>query len=511
MKTVEADLLEELVQSLTPSEKRYVKLFILRHQGDKDSQLVKLFELMGKATSSDEQLMARLKGAVTKSQLSSARHNLYRTILKSMRLFHEEHSVRKQLRDRMDNAEFLFDRRLYRQTMRELEKAKSMAGRYEFWPMLAELLRFEQDVLVERNSRNVAAELDTLHEQVLKLHEQLVLENLSNHLRRKCTLLSRNKNIMQREEFSATYEPLSLEAEELSMKTAGFRVHHNYLFIRATGFYSAGDFPEAMNYFGKLLFLWEEQPSRIEEDSIVYKKMVSNYMMACHAANRLDLLPDLFGRLVHVPCRSAEEEAEQFQNLAFLKLLYLMNTDGFGQLDELVVEIEAGLRRFKTKINKAREIAFYHNLATAYFLAGNWKCSLEWLNRLVHIDKTDHRQDVQAFARLFRLLLYFELRKHDLLEYEMINVERYLRLHKAWTAHEAMMVRHLKKMLDDGEGEYAGHLRQFLNQLEQPQTGKTKSLLPGAMEVQLWIRHRLENRSMRELLQEENRERAKAG
>ncbi|MGL4599050.1 MAG: hypothetical protein ACRCYO_16140, partial [Bacteroidia bacterium] len=172
----------------------------------------------------------------------------------------------------------------------------------------------------------------------------------------------------------------------------------------------------------------------------------------------------------------------------------------FDNLDTLVEEIETGLIRYKTKVNKAREIAFCHNIGMSYLLLHDWKKSLHWIERIIKQEKTEHRQDLQHTARMLRLVLWYELGKHDLLEYELINVERFLRKRKAWFAYESTVVKFFGKLLLADGADKKKLLQKFSDQLKLAVEGNTSAALPGSSELAYWAASYLSGKSMRLLL-----------
>jgi hypothetical protein len=111
---------------------------------------------------------------------------------------------------------------------------------------------------------------------------------------------------------------------------------------------------------------------------------------------------------------------------------------------------------------------------------------------------------------LLRLLVYYELNKHDLLEYELINVERYLRQRKMWFAYEALIIKTVKKLIDPDGHEQKTVMKKFHDQLTLIGRGKTSAILPGLNEILLWALHHISGRSLQELLFEENTSTTKA-
>lgn len=493
----------QLVKSLSPAEKRYTRLFASKHLPSNNSRYLKLFDaLLELHEYNEEEISAKSEEAIEKFSASDKIY-LYRFLLKSLRNFHEEGTIDSHLKEMLINASLLFERRLYQAGIKELERAKKTATKYERHTILLEILQMQVSILIERNPKKPSEELAALREemssvlnmlneftQLRMLQKEVFIELRSQYQLRDHT---QNQQIIKWAEdadrFSASYK------DQLMFR-------HTFLNVMAKLSLYEGKFSLACTYYEEALKLWEKHPDRIKEEIMPYMKLLANYLSACHGSNSFDKIPALLVRLNELNCRSQEEKAEQFQNGYFIELLYRMNTDRFGDFDDFVSRVDKGLEQFKTKINEARMLAFLFNISTGYFIAGEWRKSLTWMQRLINREKTSHRKDFQRTARLLRLLLYYELDKRDALEYELINVERYLRQQKSWFVFESSVVRFFKGLLETDESELPDRFSKISLQLKSVISEKSSASLPGSTEIQLWIEHHITGRSLRELVKE---------
>ena len=74
----------------------------------------------------DEQIILDQR-IVTKQQLSNLKAHLYKQILISLRLNPAHKNIRVQLREQLDFATILYQKGLYKQSLKILEKAKGLA------------------------------------------------------------------------------------------------------------------------------------------------------------------------------------------------------------------------------------------------------------------------------------------------------------------------------------------------------------------------------------------------
>ena len=120
------DSLYVLIKSLSKSEKRQFKLYVGRLDGNADSKYLQLFNLLDKMNTYDESEIFK-QNIVKKQQLSNLKAHLYKQILISLRLSPAHQNIRVQIREQLDFATVLYQKGLYQQSLKLLEKAKHMA------------------------------------------------------------------------------------------------------------------------------------------------------------------------------------------------------------------------------------------------------------------------------------------------------------------------------------------------------------------------------------------------
>ena len=73
----------------------------------------------------DEAAILRKSKSITKQQLSNLKAHLYRQILSSLRIIKDEDNIDIQLHEQMDHARILYNKGLYHQALRVLDRMGS--------------------------------------------------------------------------------------------------------------------------------------------------------------------------------------------------------------------------------------------------------------------------------------------------------------------------------------------------------------------------------------------------
>ena len=174
------DNLFVLVRSLTKSEKRQFKLYIGRLGVNEDSKFLLLFKVLEKLKVYDERAILK-EGFVKKQQLSNLKAHLYKQILISLRLNPSHQNLRIQLREQLDFATILYHKGLYKQSLKILDKAKSLAITNQEKNIAYEIVELEKVVESQYITRSLSSRADELTLQAKSLSSQnLIASKLSN-------------------------------------------------------------------------------------------------------------------------------------------------------------------------------------------------------------------------------------------------------------------------------------------------------------------------------------------
>jgi len=180
MTKAQKDNLFVLVKSLSKSEKRQFKLYVGRLGVNEESKFLKLFNILDKIHVYNEDVILK-KGIVKKQQLSNLKAHLYKQILISLRLNPSHQDIRIQIREQLDFATILYHKGLYKQSLKILDKAKTLAINHEEKNVAYEIVELEKIIESQYITRSLNNRADELSIQARDLSRQNVLASkLSN-------------------------------------------------------------------------------------------------------------------------------------------------------------------------------------------------------------------------------------------------------------------------------------------------------------------------------------------
>ena len=135
--------LYKLIKSLTKSEKRFFKLSSALQSGEKN--YLKIFDFIEKQGAyKEEDLKEFFQNETFVKHLPSEKNHLYRLILKSLRVYYSEQSASSILKQELKNVEILYNKALYKECEKFVQRAKSLAVEHEEFYYWYELISWEK-------------------------------------------------------------------------------------------------------------------------------------------------------------------------------------------------------------------------------------------------------------------------------------------------------------------------------------------------------------------------------
>ena len=275
------DSLFQLIQSLQKSEKRNFKLYIQRNTSNNDLKIVQLFDALDKMKDYDEKELINKTVSLKKEQLSNMKAHLYRQILASLRLLEGNENIDIQLHEQLDYARILYNKGLYLQSLKILDRVKENAIKHNQVSFLIEVLFLEKKIESLHITRSMQDRADALTEQSNKTNVQLErVTKLSNLALQLYSWYIKNGHARNKEDEIEIENYFIAHLSDDIKSPEGFyeKLYYNqsycwYAFIRQ-------DFLLYYRYTQKWVNLFTEQPLMKEIETANYIKGLHNLLNA---------------------------------------------------------------------------------------------------------------------------------------------------------------------------------------------------------------------------------------
>lgn len=172
-----SDGLFRLIHSLNRTEKGYVKRYCSRHVVGDGNDYLRLFDIIDSQEQYNEALVkSKLADTAMARRLSAVKNYLYQQILEAMRSYHASSSHERQIVELLEDADFLWEKTLYDQSMRRVIRARELAIAHDEYPFWLKTLSWE------KNYRHVVLDEPATDgaEDALSVEQRRVLELLRN-------------------------------------------------------------------------------------------------------------------------------------------------------------------------------------------------------------------------------------------------------------------------------------------------------------------------------------------
>ncbi|TNF31458.1 MAG: hypothetical protein EP314_00830, partial [Bacteroidetes bacterium] len=482
------DDLFQLIQSLTPSEKRYFKVNANKG-GDSKSNYVQLFEAMDGLTEYDEGAFKQkhAKKPFVK-YLSAEKKQLREQIMKQMRLFHASRTIDTAINELMQDELFYLDKGLFDHREKALLKAKELAYKYERFHLLKNIIHREIGHFIEFEQKEL---VNPVMELINEMNAVSILEETLTDLTAKnrelFSLLRSGADVQQPAVRNRAVSLLN-EVERYRSRIGGqFRL--GVMFYRAIANYHAlfRERNEALEAAKHEYHLYQQHPHMMEQDARNYKIMLANLISRAQTAKNNEWYLRALTELKSVPVNSFDEEGEVFQNVHFQEHLYYMNAGDFEKAEALVPIIEKGLETYAGKINKARVLAFQFNIMVMYFIMHRFKECLQWMELLLS-DNSEIKQEQKFVSSLLQPIVHFELGHEELVENYTRSAYRLFSKKERLHHFERLVIKYLKGMpLTADQKEFHQKLSEFRDGMKELMDSPGFKTPFGMEEIWLWL------------------------
>ncbi|MFI5204293.1 MAG: hypothetical protein ACHQF2_07330, partial [Flavobacteriales bacterium] len=444
------DPLLRLIQSLTKAEKKYFK--ILNRQSSGKLKFIKLFDAIERSDSFNEEKLKSLKG-ITPGQLPNLKMHLYQKILQSVRHLRATKLPESIVNDLIEDARVLYEKCLYAECLRTLTKAREMAIKHRMQIQLLGIYELEKRAvgLVSPNTSGGSRVQEIINEINNNLYHIDNANTFSNLLLTINDLYRKYGFIRNRSELADVKVHFQQSLPSYDEKQLGFE-EKMYLYYAFTAYnFFIRNTREGYNYANKLVNLFEDSPEMKYSKTEFYIKALNQLLVAQNKLYMTDDFMRTHRKLVSLK-RDKKIKLSRNLNLHLFKAIYIHEINKhfmlgeFGKGTRVVNKHLHELNKFFPLLDKNTIYLFYYKIACLYLGAGQHKQALSWLNRIVRDGGSAIREDLQSFARILRLICYFELNDDDGVQSNIKSTYRFLLSRKNFNKYEQQIMRFLKTL-----------------------------------------------------------------
>lgn len=432
MPNMKNDPLFLLIKTLSKAEKRNFRLFVNRTTNKEEAKFIQLFDVLDSMNVLNEKLIFKKVPEIKKIQLSNMKAHLYRQILITLRLNHIHSNVDIQLRELLDYAKVLYNKGLYKQSLKLLNKAKTQAIDSKLNTLVLELLEFEKLIESQYITRSISNRANELVSQSLEYNSKVSIANrLSNTALQLYALYLKMGHIRNEEDHHTVKAFMKenlpdVDEDQLSFfaKLYLYQSHVWYNYIMQ-------DFVMCYRYAQKWVNLFHDENYMIEVQPALYLKGLHNLLAALFNLRYYSKFKRVLEQLEKV---DEIKSIKANQNIEILVFLYTSTntinkyflSGEFSEGVKYIPHLEHDLVKYDNFLDPHRVLVFYYKIACLYFGSGDNINAIIYLDKVVKYKDISLREDIHCFARILNLIAHFDEGLDESLEYQIKSVYHFL-------------------------------------------------------------------------------------
>jgi hypothetical protein len=424
------DALFVLIKSLTKSEKRQFNLYVGRLGGNVDAKFFSLFKFLEKLKAYDEKVIIG-SGIVSKQQLSNLKAHLYKQILISLRLNPAHKNVRIQIREQLDFATVLYQKGLYKQSLKLLEKAKNMALDNDEKNIAYEIVELEKVIETQYITRSLSSRANQLSIQAKELsQDNVIASKLSNLSLQLYSHLIQNGYVKNIEELKFVDKYFNDRMPKYDYKNLGFREKLWLYKAHLWHSFLVQDFLLSYKYAKKCVDLFDSQ-KLINTHPVFYLKSKNYLLEASFLVKKVSTFNKELSLFEHEIDHKSIPMNTNTELLIFLYFysnkLHLHFLEGSFEKGEYLVDIiNNKIDKYKNRLDNHYIILLYYKIACLYFGMGKNKLCIIYLQKIIRSKNLGSAEDLQCFARILNLIAHYECGLDYDLERQFVDTYKFL-------------------------------------------------------------------------------------
>ncbi|MFO0320950.1 MAG: hypothetical protein ACK504_00810 [Bacteroidota bacterium] len=509
MSKLKSDQLFNLIKTLSKGEKRFFKLYVSRLSDSSNKKFIILYDAIEKQKVYDEDKIIAKEKELNPKQFSNLKAHLYYQILKSVKLCNSAKLENLKLTELIDYIRILYNKCLYKECVKMIDKAKAMATENDRSVMLLEILELEKLVIPktiesgnEHRVNNLIFKTNQVAESVKNIN---IFSNLSLKLNFYYNQNGFIKNKIDLKNVSQFFEK-SLPAYHENQLSFQEKL---YLYQSYVGYYFyVQDFFKGYDYAKKCLSLFEKQTEMKKHKLEMYIKSLNSLLVAQNKLYKYKEFSETQKKLVAIKRDKSLILTENI-NLNLFKAIYVHEINRHFMLGEfksgtrIVGALENELNKFIPKLDKHSVLLLYYKIACLYLGCENYKIAIKWLNKIYNEKNIDLREDIFSFARILLLVCHFELGNADLVDSNIRSTYRYFLKKGQLTQYQLYILNFLKNLFVNSSALNLKKQFAFLKkQMLSLETNKFEKRAFLYFDIISWLESKIENRTVQEIVKE---------
>jgi hypothetical protein len=467
----QSDQLFSLVKSLTKAEKRNFTFYSSRIQDTDTIKYIQLFELLDKQKVFNEaQLLAKLPN-VDKTQFSNLKRHLYKQLMTSLRMIHIQKKTDIQVREYLDYVDILYGKGLYKQSLKILDKAKTLADKCNNDLLSLAILETEKNIEsrhITRSGTDMVPDLIASSEAKIKTIDSIT--KLSNIRILLHSHYIKNGHVKTQQELDAFTKEYSWVRE---YKNNDELTYHEEIYLYQSlvwYYYIVLDFENCLINAQKWVALFKQSPNLITEDPDLYMRGYHYILTCAYNLKKQDIYTSYLDELEGFRDGEYASFNNNSQIISFLYVHYGRLNKYFLQENykdglKVIPSTLKRIQRYKLKLDAHRILVFYFKIAWMHLMAGDHATAIKYLNQIINMEVGSLREDIQGYSQLMFLMAHFDAGNYELMDYLIKGAKQFFDKMHETSKLQILTIQFFKKIVKLPISERKSFIVKFYSEL----------------------------------------------
>ena len=417
--------LQQLINSLTKAERK--KIAILLHKNTSESDYFYLYKLLINYPSKNKEEIKELfyKKKLT-ATFNTATNYLFDSILKILSQLRCNQDSYFKLFNMLMNAKVLYEKSIYSECFQLLRKIQNEALKFENYSLLLISQKIELDYILALDF------LDLSEEEIariqIKINETMkIMRKINEHfflyvlLKYRILYQGNIRSSKQKDELN------DLVISEMSIVSSSgienFEIQKNHKLFQANYLLNVGDYKSALNSFYELNTLFEKNMHLLSNPPIYYLNTLEGILENLRMIKKYDEMNYFIDKLKNLQKYSTSFETQVEYVIFSYKLIPFIDT---GKFIEAKKFLDDNKNKFLDNLNLLtpdRKFQFLLNAAIIFLGTNELKKSRKVIIQIIG-EKDYISKPLLRTARLINLIIMFELKEFDYIDYEIRSLKR---------------------------------------------------------------------------------------
>jgi hypothetical protein len=460
---------------------------------------IRLFDAIEKQKEYDElKIKQKFHRETFIKHLPSEKNYLFSLVQKSLRQYHSQTNIDVTIKELLIDAEIFYEKSLYSHCKKILAKTKKLSYKYERFAFIPEIIRLESRMYNLQTLNVLAEEERAALEKIKVINQYRILSNKT------AQLVASAHQLRKKSELESLDKLMSSFLLNDESKADSFTAKIYFFYINGVCHELKGNLSGSYKSRKRFVEIIETNPLWMEIHTKNYLPALNNLAISQMELKKFEEMAETIKKIKSVGQDKKQTEDILLTGFIFSSILemnFYIKTGEFEEGLKAAKEAEAGMKNFSGKIHKQYEIVFWNSIKNIYFGTSELKKSLQWSNKVINESSPEIRQDIQGIARIFNLILHYELGNMDLMEYIIKSTYRFLLKSERLFKVETIVLNYLRKNAYlTSEKEILESFRKLHKELSPLTKDQFEKKAFEEFDILSWLESKIEKKSFAEIV-----------